>query len=124
MQRLKTFKLIISIAGLLFVARPFLGFAAISKQIKSQQAHSILAKSFTKRKPESLQEADAKVNALHQLLSNPLAVPLSSISFLLFTLFPFVFKNIAVITGRFLADIRNALSPPGDTCILTGQLLI
>lgn len=123
-QRLKAFRLIISIAALLFVAKPFFGFSAINKQFRPRQIHSILVKSFSKRKPESLQDADANVDAIHQLLSNPLASRLSSITFLLLTLFPFVFKNVLDITAGLLSDIRNAILPPENVCVLTGQLLI
>jgi hypothetical protein len=124
MQRLKAIRLIISIAAMLFVAKPFLGFETVGKHFHPRQVHTILVKSFSKRKPESLQDADANVTALHHLLTNPLVVLLSSIFLLLLTLFPLLFKNVLNITGRLLSDIRTALLPPENACILTGQLLI
>jgi len=113
-----------SIAALLVVAKPFLGFATINKKGRSNQVHSILAKSFSKRKPESLQEADTKVNAIHLLLTNPLMAPLSAIASLLLILFPFIFKYSNKITRSLLSDIDPKLSPPVDVYLLTGKLLI
>jgi hypothetical protein len=90
---------------MLFVARPFLGFAFFNQQYRPKQVHSILVKSFSKRKPESLEEANANVEFIHHLLTNPLAFIISTISFLLLTLFPSVFKNCAEITNSFLSDM-------------------
>jgi hypothetical protein len=124
MQRLKAFRLYISLAALLFVAKPFLGFGTFSRHFHPRQVHTILVKSFTKRKPESLQDADANVESIHKLLINPFAVLLSAISILLLTLFPSIFKKGNKITYEFLSQIRFALLPPERAFILAGKLSI
>jgi hypothetical protein len=124
MSRLKAFRLFFTLAALLFVAKPFFGYGAFNQQSKPRISHSVLVKSFTKRKPENLEEADANAEYIHQLLINPLAELLSAISFLLLFLFPQVFRKILNITTRVLSDIHCALLPPEDPCVLVGQLII
>ena len=124
MQRLTAFRLFFSLAALLFVAKPFFGFGAATQQLRPGQAHTILAKSFTKRKPEGLEEANANIESIHKLLINPFATIFSAISVLLLTLFPFLFRKDIKLTQRVLSDIRFALLPPIDACLLTGKLII
>jgi hypothetical protein len=124
MQRVNAFRLFISLAALLFVAKPYFGFGAFNRQFHPRQVHTILVKSFTKRKPESLQDADANVEAIHQLIINPFIALLSAISILLTSLFPSVFKNITKVTCGCLSHIRLALFPPEPAYLLSGKLLI
>jgi hypothetical protein len=124
MQRLTAFRLFFLLAALLFIAKPFFGFSANVQRTRHSQGYTILAKSFTKRKPESIEEADANIEFIHQLLNNPLLNILSTISFLLLTLFPVLFKNGLEITGRFLSDLRSALLPPKHAYLLSGKLII
>lgn len=124
MQRLTVFRLIISLAAMFFVAKPFFGFGAFNGQFHPRQAHSILAKSFTKRKPENLQDADANAESLHQSLINPFIALLSVISTLLLSLFPLVFKEENKITNGFLSHIRFALLPPERAYLLACKLSI
>ncbi|HTE01182.1 MAG TPA: hypothetical protein VK668_17975 [Mucilaginibacter sp.] len=124
MSRLTAFRLFLSLAALLFVAKPFIGFVAFNRQSQPRQVHSILVKSFSKRKPESLEEADANVEFIHKLLSNPFLVLQSAISFLLLTMFPAVFKSSIRITGETLSSLRYTLLPPEHAYLLTGKLII
>ncbi|MGZ3943844.1 MAG: hypothetical protein ACXVJB_02820 [Mucilaginibacter sp.] len=110
--------------ALLFIAKPFLGFGAFNQQSQPRISHTILVKSFTKRKPESLEDADAKAEAMHRQLSNPLLVLLSAISFLLAALLPASIERIIKLTGRLIADIRTALLPPERAYLLAGKLTI
>jgi hypothetical protein len=123
-QRLKTFRIFFSLTALLFVAKPFLGFGAFNPQSQPRISHTILVKSFTKRKPESLEDADAKAEAVHRQLSNPLMVLLSAISFLLAALLPASIERFIKLTGRLISDIRTSLLPPGRAYLLAGKLTI
>jgi hypothetical protein len=124
MQRLAAFRLIISLAALLFVAKPFMGFGTFNKRTKPHFLHSVLVKSFTKRKPESLAEADEKAEAIHKSLTSPALPLLSAITFLLTLLLPLIFKSGMKLTSGFFANIRAALIPAGQTYLLTGKLTI
>jgi hypothetical protein len=124
MSGLKAFRIFFAFAALLFVAKPFFGFGVTSHRVKLHISHNILVKSFSKRKPESLEDADANIGQLHQQLSNPLMVLLSSLSVLLLSLLPAVFDYAEKITGRILSDIRLSLLPPEHTYLLAGKLII
>ncbi len=124
MQRLKTFRLFISLAAILFVAKPFIGFAAFNYSSYPHISHTVLVKSFTKRKPESLQDGYAKSEAIHQSLINPLLVPLSGIIFLLAMLFPFLLDKGVRLTNRILLAICAVILPPEPAYLLTGKLII
>ena len=118
------FKIFFVFAALLFIAKPFFGFEASNYKFKIHISHNILVKSFSKRKPESLEDADKSARQIHLQLSNPLLVLISSISLLLISLLPAVFDYLRKITGRILSDIRLSLLPPGETYLLTGLSLI
>ncbi|MDB5154869.1 MAG: hypothetical protein JWR54_3620 [Mucilaginibacter sp.] len=124
MHRHTAFRLFFILAALLFIGKPFFGYGVSIRELRPRQVHTILVKSFSKRKPESLEDADANVAYLHQLLINPLAVIFSAISFLLITLFPIIFRNGPNITDKILSDIRYALLPPEPAYLLAGKLII
>ena len=124
MNGLKAFRLFFAFAALLFAAKPFFGFGIYTSRFKPHISHNILVKSFTKRKPESLQEAEANQKRIHQQLTNPPAVLLSVISLLLLSLLPVLFTNLQKVTGKILSDIRLSLLPPGNTYLLSGKLII
>lgn len=124
MQRATAFRLIISIAALIFVLKPFFGFRTLNRQFKPHISHSILAKSFTKRKPESLEEADEKVAWVHKVLTNPPLPLLVTLSFLLATILPFVFNTGLKVTRRTLSDLRASLYPAQPAYLLGGKLII
>jgi hypothetical protein len=124
MHRLTALRLFFTLAALLFIAKPFFGYGISSREFHPRQVHTILVKSFSKRKPESLDDANASAEYLHKLLTNPLAVILSTISLLLLSLFPAIFKNNFNITGKVISDIRYALLPGEHTYLLAGKLII
>jgi len=122
MRKLRIIHILFSLAALLFVAKPFLGFGAFSQQTRPRISHTILVKSFTKRKPESLHDANAE--ALHQQLSNPVLVLLSAISLLLALLMPLLLQILPKLTSKFVSDIRVAILPPEQAYLLAGKLII
>ncbi|HTI60691.1 hypothetical protein [Mucilaginibacter sp.] len=121
MQKIKTFRLIISIAALVFVAKPFAGFGTLSRQFKPIVSHTILVKSFTKRKPESLEDADEKLQAIHKVLTNPLLSLLSAISFFLSLLLPSIVSDISKLTEPGARWMPRSARP---AYLLAGKLTI
>jgi hypothetical protein len=124
MPKLKAFKILFLIAALMFVAKPFLGFSVFDQQSKQQVSHSILVKSFSKRKPESLDDAYAKTTAMHQQLSNPLLVLASAITLLLAVLLSALPESVARLTGGIISNIHRGILPPGPVYLLTCKLTI
>jgi NADH:ubiquinone oxidoreductase subunit 6 (subunit J) len=118
MRRLAAIKLIISIAALVFVAKPFLGFHAFSKNFNPAFSHTILLKSFTKRKVETLQEFNEKAEAISKFLATPFLLP--SILFLLSLL-------LTAIPGHCIAllrDLRTKRFPFARLYLDSGKLII
>jgi hypothetical protein len=109
---------------LLFVAKPFIGFAAISANPENITSSSILVKAFSKRKPEDLRDAELKKAALRNMLMDPPVKLLISIAFLMSVLFPLSFRSAALITGSYLNRIRYSLIPAAQPYLLTGKLSI
>jgi len=124
MQRLTVFRLIISIAAMIFVAKPFLGFGAFGKNHKPRISHTILVKSFSKRKTETQEEANAKAEFIRQAIANPLMILLSAISILISILLPSTIESVRNVTKRFIEDINAALLPPERAYLLSGKLTI
>jgi hypothetical protein len=115
-------KIIFSLAVLLFVAKPFIGFSIIGSGHPPKEIHSILVKCFSKRKPEDLKDAELRAAAIQHQLTNPPAV--LGIAIFLVLLFPFAFKNRDGITRQFLDDIGYRLQPGEQLYLLTGKLSI
>jgi len=124
MRKLRVAQVLFSLAALLFVAKPFLGFVAFNQQTQPRISHTILVKSFTKRKPESLHDASARAEAIRQQLSNPPLILLCAITVLLAMLLPASIERFIKLTGRLIADIRTALLPPERAYLLAGKLTI
>jgi hypothetical protein len=118
MERLLTIKLCIGLAVLLFVAKPFLGFS-ICEANHPIEMHSLLAKSFTKRKTENFESAEAQ----KKLAQSP-ALKLLSFAILLDFLFPFIYKRVTVISSQSLHGLNLALVPVQPSYLLTGKLII
>jgi len=122
--RRKALYSIFFLAVLLFVAKPFIGFATIAGKREHIAKHSILVKAFSKRKPEDLRDAEVKKAALRVMLTNPPVKMLISITFLLGILFPLLFRSMAFVTGSYLNHIRYSLIPAEHPYLLTGKLSI
>jgi hypothetical protein len=112
------------LAVLMFVAKPFIGFSIANLEGASIEVHSLLAKSFSKRKPDDLGEAEAKVLNIHQQLIDPPLPLLLSITSLLGLLFPLVFKRLNGAGNSFLNNLKTALIPADQPYLLTGKLTI
>ncbi|MBS1528732.1 MAG: hypothetical protein JSU01_00370 [Bacteroidetes bacterium] len=119
MPRVVIFRVIFAFAALLFVAKPFLGFCAFAGQTQPRISHTVLVKSFTKRKPESLEEGYAKARALHALISDPPFVLQSVIILFLAVLLPTSLEN----TGK-PPKIEISFPQPIPAYLLTGKLSI
>ena len=124
MHKLKAFRLFFSLAALLFLAKPFVGFGIIYRQAKTIKTHTILVKSFTKRKPEGIEEADDNIRAVHQLLTNPPLFLQSAIAIVLLIFLPLTLKFYGSVINWLLYKNRHGLLPPEHTYLLTGQLII
>ena len=124
MRGAPAFKIFFAFAALLFIAKPFFGFEVSNHHFKTDISYNILVKSFSKRKPETLEDADKSAKQVNHQLSNPLMILLSPISFLLISLLPALFDLLQKITGRTLSDIRLSLLPPENPWLLAGKLTI
>jgi len=122
--RLKTLYFFFYLAVLMFTAKPFIGFSLINFNGLLIDSHSILAKSFSKRKPEDLEDSKAKAGAIHQQLTNPPLLLLLSIIALLSFLFPLVFKRASRIGDSFINGLKTALVPAAQPYLLAGKLTI
>jgi hypothetical protein len=122
MRRLKTYRIFISLAALLFVAKPFLGFTVINRHLHPRQIHTILVKSFSKRKPEV--DATEHLERIRHLLNNPLGNPLSAITVLLLALFPFIFRSFSKLTQSVISDIYHNTNRPVPVYLFSGKLTI
>jgi hypothetical protein len=118
MHRLKAIKLCIGLAVLLFVAKPFLGFSACEAN-QSIGTYNLLTKSFTKRKTENFESAEAQ-----KQLSQAPVLRLFGITLLLIFLFPVIYKPLDVISGQYLNGLNMALAPPQPFYLLIGKLII
>ena len=124
MQKLKAFQVIFSIAAILFIAKPFLGFEAFRQVTKPRISYTVLVKSFTKRKPESLDDAYAKAASVQQSILNPPLVLLASILLFLTTAFVLIQSKTLKLTTSVLSAIRWSLFPPEPAYLLSGKLII
>ena len=81
------------LAVMMFVAKPFIGFSILTSDVASIiESHSLLAKSFTNRKPEDLDDSKTKASAIHHQLTNPPLPLLLTITALLTLLFPLLLR--------------------------------
>lgn len=119
MTRVKTAQLILCIAALLFVAKPFVGFG-LAAHLRTPVKTNILAKVFSKRKVD---DGRSSMNAIQKQLSDPATNLFLRFAFLLAILFPLAFKADELITARFLNQFQLWLQPQ-QLNLFTGQLLI
>lgn len=112
------------LAVLLFIAKPFIGFAVVSGGSTNITSNSILVKSFAKRKPEDLRDAETRKAALRVMLMQPPVKQLFPITFLLGILFPLLFRSKPAITNGFLSQINYSLIPAAHPYLLAGKLII
>ena len=124
MQKLKVFQVIFTLAAIVFLAKPFLGFEAFQKITKPRIAHTVLVKSFTKRKPESLHDAYANAIRTRQNISNPPLELLASFLLFLTAVFTLISGNTLKLTASVISAFRCLLFPPEPAYLLSGKLII
>jgi hypothetical protein len=113
------------LAVLMFVAKPFIGFSISGMNSAAIiESHSLLAKSFTNRRPDDLEDSKAKSGAIHQQLTNPPLPLLLTITALLSLLFPLLFKRADRTGNSFINELKTALVPAAQPYLLTGKLTI
>ena len=113
------------LAVLMFVAKPFIGFSISNFDSASIiESHSLLAKCFTNRKPEDLEDSKAKAGAISLQLTNPPLPLLLTITALLSLLFPLIFKRTGRTGNSFINELKTALVPAAQPYLLTGKLTI
>ena len=108
----------------MFIARPFIGFSVANVNGQVIGSHSLLTKSFSKRKPEDLEDAKIKVSEIKQKLSNPPQTISLTIVALLGLFFPIVFKRNTLSGQSFLNNIKANLQPAEHPYLLTWKLTI
>ena len=92
MNSLKTAKVYFSLAVLLLVAKPFLGFSFFSR-LHPPTGGNIFVKAFTKRKQEYTKDSEYDILSIQKKISNPDIGIFLRFSFLLSILFPLIFSS-------------------------------
>jgi hypothetical protein len=123
MHKLKTVKIYLCFAVLLFVAKPFLGFSMFNR-VHPPAAESIFIKAFTKRKQEYVEGSSFDILTIQKKLANPFKQLFLRFSFLLSIIFPFSFVFWENVTNRFSRCVKSISYPRQDAWLLNGQLII
>ena len=123
MHQLKTYKLILSIAALLFLAKPFLGFSVYEQLQEKGQENTLLVKVFAKRKPEFMEEVITRSVVFQALLKEKADQFIFTFGALLLCLFPllslFGDKLFSRYNNRKIQDITSIDPIYLLTCRLT-----
>lgn len=123
MRRMQTYKLILCIAAMIFLAKPFLGFNLYEQLQDSSQENSVIVKIFAKRKPEFLEDAITKAMAFQAMIKERGVQFVLTINALLFALFP-----LTVFSKRSHRRSGNFAWPPLSRIepiyLLTGRITI
>lgn len=120
----KTLYTIFYLAVLMFIAKPFIGFSLGQTESYLVKSHSILAKSFTIRKPDDLNDARSKATSIKQKLTNPPEHISLTIAAIICLLFPLCFKQDIFTGYGFLNSHNSNVFIPEDIFLLTGKLTI
>jgi hypothetical protein len=123
MNKLSSAKIFFCFAVLLFVAKPFLGFAMFSR-MHPPAVENIFIKAFTKRKLEDPENSNSSMSAIQKKLAEPVKYFSLRFSFLLSIIFPCILFALAGITNRFLRRIQFSLTPQTHSYLLNGKLII
>lgn len=123
MHLLKSAKIFLLFAVLLFVAKPFLGFSVFNP-LYHPAKHSILVKSFTKRKLEYAENSNFDIETIQKRLAKPLTWFTITFPFLLCFMLPIVFSIRANISNLFLRRIQLSLVPQEHSYLFNGKLII
>ena len=123
-MQLKTLYTLFYLAVFMFIAKPFIGFSLGDFESQVIESHSLLAKCFSKRKPEDLEDAKIKASEIKQKLTNPPETISVTIAAILVLFFPIAFKRNSFAVQSFLDTLRVNLQPAEHTYLLTGKLTI
>lgn len=123
MLHLKTAKIYLCFAVLLFVAKPFLGFGIFSR-MHPPAIENIFVKSFTKRKAEFSENSNYSTSAIQKKLAGPDLPFMLRFSFFLSIIFPVLFALNTKISNSFLNQLQLSLYPERHTYLLSGKLII
>ena len=120
-KKVKIAKWCFTIAVVLFVARPFLGYTInFSNPVA---AVTILVKSFTKRKLEFVENSKYDIKTVQKKLAEPVNALFLLFSCFLSIIYPLIEEALSV-TGNFIRRLKLSLFPAPDTWLLNGQLII
>lgn len=122
MHKVPTYKFILSIAALLFLAKPFLGFSIYERLQDKAQENTLLVKVFAKRKPEFMEEATTRSIAFQMLLKKKASEFIFTFAAVLLSLFPLLTEH--AITGRYFGRKKEDNSSIDPIYLLTGRLTI
>lgn len=123
MKKLKTAKLYLFLAALVFVAKPFLGFGMFSK-LHPPAEESIFIKAFSKSRPDYTEDSSFNLFEVQKKAFVLAPQLFLGISFLLSILFPVVFASGVKINQHYLRNIQLGVFQPVDTWLFNGHLLI
>ena len=123
MHKLTSAKIIFSLAVLLFVAKPFLGFTMFSR-MHPPAVENIFVKAFTKRKLEDPENNKFNTASIQKKLADPVEQFILRFSFLLSIIFPAIFLAGLTINNRFLRRLQLSLSQNEPAWLLNGKLII
>lgn len=123
MHHLKAIKLILAIAALLFIAKPFIAFNVLNGFRHGHHHRLVLVKAFTKRKPEFLEDSEKEKTAFHYKISNPPQKSNISIALLLAFLFPLASLS-KQLQKRPISSLIKDADDGTKTYLLTGKLTI
>jgi len=119
----KSAKIILGLAVVLFVSKPFLGFSMFSR-MHPPPSGNIFVKVFSKRKLEEDENKKNSVDAIQKKLTDAAQQFLLRFSFLLSILFPIIFLQGIQITDRFLRRLHLSLAPIPPLWMLNRKLII
>ncbi len=124
MNQLQTYKLILAIAAILFIAKPFVGFGVYSALHESPHETNVLAKVFTKRKPEFMEEVTAKSVVFQTLLRDKADAFIFTINALLACFYSLLSVLTFNAVNRFLRYQQHTCASAAPIYLLTRHLTI
>jgi hypothetical protein len=122
MQLFKSAVIFFSFAGLMLVAKPFIGFNSLAK-INQLKHLSICLKAFTKRKQEYVDGSNLDGTFAQKKLAKPLDLVLLHFAALLGIIMPIAFAA-QNSSNRILRRLQLSLSPPQPSYLLNCNLTI
>ena len=121
MRYLKSAKVYIFFAVLLFVAKPFVGYCIFNhSHLSGPVKANILVKSFTKRKLESFESSKPRIGIIQPRLIDPIREFLFSLCVIVSA---FIIGSINT-TNSFLQGLQLSQLPTRDSYIRNGKLII